>query len=192
MSGLLIVLSAPSGAGKSSVIRALMRRNPGEYLYSISATTRPRRNGEENGRDYFFLSETEFTQKIKNHEFVEWANVHGYYYGTLRAALEAQIAAGKRIVFDLDVKGGLALKEKYPANSILVFIAPPSKEALIQRLRERGTETDEMIARRLRRYSLEMARAKCYDHVVINDVLERVVEEIATVIQNFKPKASNS
>jgi len=185
MTGSLIIFSAPSGAGKSTIIKALMDRYPGKYVYSISATTRLPRCHETDGKDYFFLTVDDFQNKIKNEEFVEWEIVHTDYYGTLKSTIDTYLAAGKQIVFDLDFKGALQVKAKYPRNTLLIFIAPRSADVLLERLKKRGTETDTQIKKRLERYTIEMENAQFYDHVVINDVLEDAISETVGIIGKF-------
>lgn len=188
MNGLLIVFSAPSGAGKTTIINALRDRFPGKYTYSISATTRLPRKHEKSGVDYYFLSEDEFAQKIENNEFVEWAPVHTYRYGTLKSKIEEQIAAGEKVIFDLDVKGALAIKEQFPKISLLIFIAPVSIEVLKERLQKRGTETEEQIRKRLERYVLEMEQSSQFDHLVVNDDLDKTVENVISIVLDFEKK----
>ncbi|MBN2090614.1 guanylate kinase, partial [candidate division KSB1 bacterium] len=178
MSGLLIVFSAPSGAGKTTIIDYLLKNFPDEFYYSISATTRKPRTGEINGNDYFFLSEEEFKKKIEQNEFVEWEIVHENYYGTLKSRVEPLLHAGKNIVFDIDVKGGLKIKSTYPFNSISIFITAPSIDMIIDRLRKRGTENDAEINKRIARYSIELEQSKYFDFIVINETVEKAVEQI--------------
>lgn len=188
MAGLLIVFSAPSGAGKTTIIDYLLKNFPNEFCYSISATTRKPRIGEINGKDYFFLSEEEFKKKIENNEFIEWEIVHENYYGTLKSRVEPLLQAGKNIVFDIDVKGGLKIKASYPANSILLFITAPSIELIIERLRKRGTENDAEINKRIERYSIELEKSKYFDFIIINETVEKAVEQILKIIQTYKEK----
>lgn len=185
MTGSLIIFSAPSGAGKSTIIDALLKKFPGKFEYSISATTRSPRSNEINGKDYFFLSAEDFKQKIKNNEFVEWEKVHTDYYGTLKETVDTLLAACKKIILDLDFKGALQVKKKYPENSLLIFIAPKSAEVLIERLEQRGTESEAQIKKRLERYAVEMENSKYYDHIIINDVLEDAIAETIEVIEKF-------
>lgn len=184
--GLLIVFSAPSGAGKTTIINALLKRFPEKFIYSVSSTTRPLRGKEVDGIDYYFLPLKEFQAKIKNEEFIEWARVHDYYYGTAKKNIEQQLASGKKIILDLDVKGALAVKEMYPTKSLLIFIAPVSTEILIQRLKNRATESDSQITRRLERLPLEMKKSCFYDHVIINDILENSIAKVEELINIFQ------
>jgi len=186
MRGMLIVFSAPSGAGKTTIINEIMQRHQGKFEYSISATTRAPRKNEVHGISYYFLSDTEFQKKIKAKEFVEWAVVHDYYYGTLKNVTEQKLNAGKKLFFDLDVKGGLAIKNLYPENTLLIFIAPPSSEALIERLKQRNTESHAQIEKRLERFSMEMEQAKHYDVRIINDDLESAVNQVTEAINQFE------
>ncbi|RKY78885.1 guanylate kinase [candidate division KSB1 bacterium] len=183
--GLLVVISSPSGGGKTTVIQELRRRCP-ELKYSISATTRPPRKGEKNGRDYFFLTEAEFRNKIAAGEFIEWAEVHGYLYGTTRQYLEPLLQQGETIVLDIDVVGGLNIKKLYPQDSLLVFLKPPSVKELFTRLWKRGTEATTEIVKRFSRVPWEIAKAKEYDVVIVNKDLTKTVNKIIEVIQNYK------
>ncbi|MBN1352045.1 guanylate kinase [candidate division KSB1 bacterium] len=182
MSGLLVVVSAPSGAGKSSIIAGILKNNRLKYHYSVSATTRVPRKGEVDGIDYCFLSEAEFRQKIDANEFIEWAEVHGYYYGTLREKVERRLSEQYIVVLDLDVIGARAVKTQYPESSLLIFIVPPSKEVLLKRLRDRATDCEAEIRKRMGRYDREMSQAKFYDYTVINEDLERTILEVENLI----------
>ncbi len=186
MAGLLIVFSAPSGAGKTTIIDYLLKHFPNEFCYSISATTRKPRAGEINGQNYFFLSVNEFKKKIDNNEFIEWEIVHENYYGTLKSRVEPLLHAGKNIVFDIDVKGGLKIKTAYPQNSMLIFITAPSIELIIDRLRKRGTESETEIKKRIERYAIELEKAKYFDFIVINETVVTTVEQILKIIQTYK------
>ncbi|MCX8051226.1 MAG: guanylate kinase [Chlorobi bacterium] len=178
----LIVLSAPSGAGKTTVARYLLETIPGA-VFSVSATTRPRRNGEVDGRDYHFLSREEFQRCIERGELVEYEEIFGNYYGTLRSATEQALAEGKAMIFDVDVKGALSLKRAFPDDTFLLFIAPPSLEELERRLRHRGTETDEQIRRRLDRAVLEMSYRDQFDAVIVNDDLPTTLERARELVE---------
>lgn len=178
----LIVLSAPSGAGKTTVARYLLETIPGA-VFSVSATTRPRRNGEVDGRDYHFLSRPEFERCIREGELVEYEEIFGNYYGTLRSATEDALQQGKVMIFDVDVEGALSLKRAYPNDTFLLFIAPPSLEELERRLRHRGTERDEQIRRRLERATLEMSYCDQFDALIVNDDLERTLEQARVLVE---------
>jgi guanylate kinase len=175
-----IVLSAPSGAGKTTIARKLAERNPNLQI-SISATTRPKRPLETDGIDYFFLSDDEFSKNLKERNFLEHETVHGFRYGTLRTTLEKMAEEGKQIIFDIDVKGALSIKRLRP-EAILIFIKPPSLAELRQRLKARQTETVQAIRKRLGRLKYEYQQADKFDHVVINDQLDRAVREIESLI----------
>lgn len=180
--GKLIVISAPSGCGKTTIARATLARNPG-MEFSVSATTRRRRGSEVDGRDYFFLSREEFEKKIKNGDLVEWEEIYGEYYGSLRKVVEEALTKGKILLFDVDVNGGLSIKKKYPDDSLLIFIAPPSIETAMRRLRERKTESDEDLRRRFERMPMEMEKGKLYDFTVVNDRLREAIGEVDAIIQ---------
>jgi len=187
--GLLCVLSSPSGGGKTTVIREVLKRRP-EYRYSISSTTRPRRPGEVNGKDYFFLTEREFRTKIAKGEFAEWAEVHGYLYGTSRRFIDGCLKKGQVVLLDLDVQGGLAVKRLYGNHSLLIFLKPPSLEVLVNRLKGRKTESEAEIKRRIQRIPEEMAKAPFYDFVLVNDKLEATVEKIIGLIEKHRERST--
>ena len=178
--GLLIILSAPSGAGKSTLARELLKRDA-RLGFSISATTRAPRPGEEHGRDYYFIGADEFRAKIAAGEFLEWAQVHNNYYGTLQGEVAAMRAAGRDVLLDIDVQGGLQLKGQ-GQEGLFLFIAPPSMLVLEQRLRGRGTNSDEDIRVRLANAQAEMDRRHEYDAVIVNDEVERALDELQRVI----------
>jgi guanylate kinase len=189
--GRLFVISSPSGCGKTTVIRELLKRNP-EFRGSVSATTRPPRSGEREGADYHFLSETEFDRKIASGEFYEWAVVHGRRYGTLKEQVNASLQKGTRLLLAIDVQGGLRVKEQLP-DSVLIFLMPPSMHELENRLRERGTDSAESIRSRLEHAVQEMAVADRYDFRIVNDRLDRTVREIEALIRmkNHKPRGNH-
>lgn len=180
--GLLFVFSAPSGSGKTTIVRDVLNNYP-EFVFSVSATTRNRREIETDGKDYFFLSEEEFQEKLKNREFVEWEKFYGYYYGTLKEFIEQNISKGLNVVFEVDVKGAVSIKYHYP-EAVLIFIAPPSKEVLIKRLTDRKTETQEDLKKRIERSEMELSYADKFDFVVINDILEKAKKEVNEIIKN--------
>ncbi len=183
-SGLLVVISAPSGGGKTTIIQKVLEKGDDDCRYSISATTREQRAGEIQNRDYYFLTQREFEKKKQNGEFVEWAEVHGNYYGTLKAPLERWLREGKLVFLDLDVYGGLEVKKYYGNSALLIFIKPPSFESLRQRLKDRNTETDAQIEKRLQRYPFEMELSEKYDFVTTNYDINKTVETILEIIQN--------
>ena len=171
-----IVFSAPSGAGKTTIVRRLLEKYPA-LAVSISATTRPRRPGERDGVDYIFMDESEFKQAKENNQFLEYEQVHGNYYGTLKSTVNDLRTRGKTVVFDIDVKGALSIRSHYP-DSFLIFIKPPDIEVLIERLKGRKSETEESIRKRLKRIEFEYTFMGHFDYVVINDDLERAVADI--------------
>lgn len=180
--GLLLVLSAPSGAGKTTLAHRLVRALP-EAVFSISATTRPPRGEEKDGLDYHFLSPWEFQEKIDQGQFVEWAEVFGYRYGTLHKTLQNALEQGQVAIFDIDVQGGSTIKSKYP-GAVTVFIFPPSMQELERRLRGRETDSDEVIRKRLAAAREEMGRGHdTYDYLIVNDDLNRAFDDLLAVIR---------
>ncbi len=186
----LYVVSAPSGAGKSTLTKAVSTRRP-EFMMSISCTTRPRRGDEQHGREYYFLTQREFFDRRDRGDFLEWAQVHGHYYGSSREFVEQLLAQGKRVIFDIDVQGAQKLKEVYP-ECTLIFISPPSRMELERRLRERKTDDPAEIAKRLRNAAGELYQARHYDFIILNDVLENAVDELEAVITETQTETSFS
>jgi guanylate kinase len=179
-----IVLSAPSGAGKTTLARKLVGRNHNLKI-SVSATTRPKRPREKEGIDYYFLSEEEFGHNLAENNFLEHETVHGFQYGTLRPVLEKMVRKGKQVLFDIDVKGALSIKKLYP-DSVLIFIKPPSLAELRRRLKARRSDSTQAIKIRLSRIRYEYRQAEKFDHIVINDDLDRAVQEIESIISEKK------
>ena len=180
-SGTLIVISAPSGSGKTTIAKEIMRRNP-SLAFSVSATTRAKRVEETEGRDYFFLTKQEFRKKVSAGEFVEWEEFYGNCYGTLKAEVDRLLKKGKNVLLDLDVKGGLSIKKQYP-EALLIFIRPPSIETLKERLLNRRTEDDATLATRLERVPMELELGCTFDHQVVNDDLERATREVQSLVE---------
>ncbi len=182
MSKSLIVISAPSGAGKTTITKRILEQHPSDLIFSISATTRAKRPGERDGVDYYFLSRKEFEDLIKHNGLIEYEEIFGNYYGTPVEEIDRARDLGKRLLFDIDVKGGLSIRKKFPEESQLIFIAPPTMEILRERLTSRKTEPPEVIQRRLDRASMEMQMAEQYDHRVINDDLDQAIGEVEKLI----------
>ena len=181
--GKLVVISAPSGAGKTSIARSVLLAHPA-FTYSVSATTRPRRPEEEHGRDYIFLTRDEFLRRVAAGEFVEWEEIYGDYYGTLKKEVERALDAGRHVLFDIDVKGGLSIKRHYP-EACLIFIRPPSEEILLERLRKRKTEDQNAIARRMERVPMELELGGSFAHRVVNDTLDRAIAEVEKIVASY-------
>ncbi len=175
-----LVLSAPSGAGKTTIARKLLALRS-DVGYSVSCTTRAPRQGERDGVDYHFLTPAAFEQAVQRGEFAEWAEVHGQRYGTLKSEVEKVMAAGKHVMLDIDVQGARQLRQRF-LNSVTIFVVPPSVEALVARLMGRKTESDEALALRLRNAVSELAEAEQYQHVVVNDNLDHAVALVSAII----------
>ncbi len=187
--GHIIVVSAPSGAGKTTLLRYLHRRMP-DLQYSISATTRPPRNNEIPGEDYYFMDKSEFTQKAEQGEFAEWQKVHDNYYGSPREPIDRAVSEGNTVVMDIDVQGKLQLDKVYP-DAVGILILPPSMEALEERLRRRGTDSEYVIKRRLENALDEIRIAKTkgkYEHTLLNDDLENAKLEIGDLVEHIVHK----
>lgn len=177
----LFVISAPSGAGKTTIARHLLTKFP-FMAFSVSATTRSQRPNEENGRDYYFLSRDDFERRIAHGDLVEHEEIFGNLYGTLISEIEKSLGVGKLLVFDVDVKGALSLKRAFPDEALLIFIAPPSFEKLEQRLESRNTESQEQLKLRLSRAEMEISMQSEFDAVIINDNLERAFAEAEALV----------
>src|SRR5690606_27629632 len=186
MAGKAIIFSAPSGSGKTTIVKHLLQNNP-HLGFSISASTRDRRGRtEENGKDYYFLTPEEFKQRIDNNEFIEWEEVYeGNFYGTLKSEIERIWSEGKDVIFDVDVKGGLNLKKYFGDNALAVFVKVPSIEVLKERLNDRGTETPESLSRRLFKAKFEMEFANKFDVVLVNENLEKSLAEAQRLYEDF-------
>ncbi|MFZ5833166.1 MAG: guanylate kinase [Planctomycetota bacterium] len=184
--GKLVIFSGPSGAGKTTVLRRVFQRANVPLVASVSATTRPPRPGEAHGADYYFLSPDEFAARRARGEFLETVEVfgRGYWYGTLLSEVEERLAEGKWVLLEIDVQGAMDVAKKYP-DAITVFLRPSSLEELERRLRGRGTETEDAIGARLAQARHELALAGCYRHQVVNDDLDRAVDEICSIFSRY-------
>lgn len=181
--GKIIVLSAPSGTGKSSIIKKLLEYPELNLGFSISATSRAPRGTEQHGVEYYFISQTEFMKRAESGEFVEWEEVYpGTCYGTLKSEVQRVIDAGKNLIMDIDVKGGLNVKKCYGDQAITIFILPPSKEELERRLRGRGTDAEDLIRKRLDKADYELSFAPQFDVTIVNDDLDKAVSEVRELV----------
>ncbi len=187
--GVLFVLSSPSGAGKSTIARKLLEVEPGMGI-SVSATTRPIRDGEQDGREYHFVSTDEFKARAANHEFLEWAHVFNYRYGTPRAPVKKMLAEGQDVLFDVDWQGAQQLFQLEGGDVVRVFIVPPSLTELERRLRDRNTDSEEVIQYRMKRAERELSHWDGYDYVVVNDDLDACFEKVHTILQAEREKRS--
>ncbi|KAB1068121.1 guanylate kinase [Tamlana haliotis] len=184
--GKLIVFSAPSGSGKTTIVRHLLQQEELNLEFSISATSREKRGTEVHGKDYYFLSADDFKNHIKNDDFLEWEEVYrDNFYGTLKAEVERIWAKGKNVIFDIDVSGGLRIKRKFPEETLAIFVKPPSVDELKIRLKKRKTETEDKINMRVAKASAELATAPLFDTIIINDTLEHALEEAHEKINDF-------
>lgn len=187
--GVLTVISGFSGAGKGTIVKQLCSRY--QYSLSISATSRKPRAGEEDGREYFFKEKTEFEQMIRDNELIEWVEYVGNYYGTPKSYIRDRLAAGNHVILEIEMEGALNVKKSFP-DALLIFVTPPSAIELKKRLTARGTETEDVIAKRLKRASEESAYMASYDYIVINDMLDECVNQIHSIIQNEQARVKNS
>ena len=178
----IFVVSAPSGAGKTTVVRKVIEKFP-EIVFSISATTRPKRDFEVDGVDYFFMNETEFKKKIESDQFVEWEYFYGYYYGTLKSFVNSETEKGNSVLLEVDVKGALKIKEVYP-EAITLFILPPSIEELKNRLIKRKTESSEDLAKRIERAEMEIDFKKHFQYHIVNDNVDKAREKVFNILSN--------
>ncbi len=186
--GKLIIFSAPSGAGKTTIVKHLLRKLS-NLEFSVSATSRPLRQGETDGKDYYFLSTEEFKKKIDRDEFLEWEEVYsGVCYGTLKSEINRIWEKGSHVLFDVDVVGGLNIKKQYPDNALAIFVMPPNSETLAERLCGRGTDSEESIQKRLDKAEWELTFAPKFDIIIVNDDLEKAVEETINIVTRFISK----
>lgn len=186
MTGKAIIISAPSGAGKTTIVKHLLGIDDLKLSFSVSACTRPLREGEVNGRDYHFMAVDRFKSMIEDDAFVEWEEVYkNNYYGTLKSEVDRIWKMDRHVLFDVDVMGGVNLKSKFGTKALAVFIMPPSIEVLEQRLKFRGTESDEKLKNRINKASLELKFAKKFDVIVVNDDLNKAFEETGNLVADF-------
>ena len=182
----IIIITAPSGAGKTSITHHLLRTFPDQLAFSISAATRQRREKEQDGVDYYFMSEEEFTHKIQQEEFVEWEMVYeGKYYGTLKTELQRIWRQGKVPLLDIDVKGAIHVQQQFPDTTMSVFIEPPSIDELKRRLNSRGTENEESLSARINKAAYELSFKHSFHHVIINTDLRLACSEAADIVGSF-------
>ena len=177
----LFVISAPSGGGKTTIVKAVLQRHP-DFEFSVSATTRTKRANEENGKDYFFLRPEEFQQLIRENALVEHEQIYGNFYGTLKREVDRALNHGNCMVFDVDVKGGLSIKKLYGTKALLLFIEPPSLLVLEERLRNRKTEDEKTFQKRMARVTSELKIGERFDYRVVNDSLARTIHEVDEII----------
>ncbi len=183
--GKLIIITAPSGAGKTTIVRHLLQKYE-DLAFSVSATNRKARAHEKEGEDYYFLSTKEFRDKIKEEEFLEWEEVYDeQYYGTLKSEVERLLEQGKHIVFDIEVKGATNIKNHYKEEALAIFVSPPSIQILLDRLQKRKTEDAKSLRKRIRRAKMEMQYENSFDQVLVNDLLEVALEEAEQMIETF-------
>jgi guanylate kinase len=189
MDGKVVIISAPSGAGKTTIVKHLLQIRELNLAFSVSACTRPIRPNEKDGKDYYFMTVNQFKDKIDDGEFLEWEEVYkNNYYGTLRSEVSRIWSLGQHVLFDVDVMGGINLKEKFGDNALAIFIRPPSIDILRMRLESRGTESAEKIRNRVNKASLELKFARKFDVIVLNDVLEKAQEETQRLVAGFLRK----
>ncbi len=183
--GKLVIFSAPSGAGKTTIVRALLKDIP-NLKFSVSAASRPKRPNEIDGKDYYFIPVEEFRRKIENDEFLEWEEVYeNNFYGTLKSEVDRIWKSGNHVIFDVDVVGGLNIKKYYGERALAIFVMPPSVEELEKRLRNRSTESETDMKRRIEKARYEMTFASQFDEVIVNDNLEKAVSEAKRLVTAF-------
>ncbi len=184
--GKVIIFSAPSGAGKTTIVHSLLKNNKFNLEFSVSACSRKKRGKEEDGKDYYFISADNFRDMIKKEAFIEWEEVYkDHYYGSLKSEVERIINSGNNVVFDVDVKGGMKIKDYYKDKALSLFIMPPSVEELERRLKNRSTDNPEAIRTRIKKAKFEIGFANKFDKIIINDDLEKAKIETHSIIKNF-------
>jgi len=184
--GKLIVFSAPSGSGKTTIVRHLLQQPELNLEFSISATSREKRGQEVDGKDYYFLDLKEFKEKIRGEEFLEWEEVYrDNFYGTLKSEVERIWASGKHVIFDIDVTGGLRIKNQFPEETLAIFVKPPNLNELIKRLKARGEESEDKINMRVAKAPVELATAPQFDEIVVNSDLDHALEDAYKLVSNF-------
>ncbi|MBT8188158.1 MAG: guanylate kinase [Croceitalea sp.] len=184
--GKLLIFSAPSGSGKTTIVRYLLEQPELNLAFSVSATSRPRRGKEKNGVHYYFMTISEFKRHIKNDDFIEWEEVYrDSFYGTLKSEVERLWAEGKNVIFDIDVVGGLRIKKKFPDKTLAVFVKPPSVDELKIRLKKRSTESDDKINMRVAKASIELATAPQFDKIIKNYDLDTALKEAHKMVAEF-------
>jgi guanylate kinase len=186
--GTLFIVCGPSGVGKHTILHRVMAEDP-NLEYSVSATTRPPRTGEVKGKDYYFLDRVEFLRRVEAGDFVEWAQVHDHLYGTLDAEIGRRLAAGRDVALDIDVQGMRNFK-RLPYNTVTVFVMPPSLEVLEERLRARGTDSEEDIALRLRNAREEMDARQAFDYIIVNDTVDGAVADMKAILRAHRCRVS--
>lgn len=191
MKGLLLPIAAPSGTGKTTVCRQLLKQGE-DFVFSVSATTRPPRKMEREGVDYYFMSRAQFEDYIRQGELAEYEQVFDNYYGTLRSSLEAALTAGKILLLDIDVNGALAIKKLYPGQTISIFLLPPNQTELLRRLKGRGSDDEASIARRNARIPAEIKLGEQFDHQIVNDQLDNTVTAIMMIIKEYTTHDTNA
>lgn len=186
LNGKLIIFSAPSGSGKTTLVRHILKTFPESIEFSISATSRPKRGVEQNGKDYYYLSVDEFKQKVENNEFLEWEEVYAdTHYGTLKTEVERIWAKGKAVIFDIDVEGGLNLKNQFAKSALGIFVMPPSIKILEERLHSRSTDSKESIARRVEKAEKELKTAGLFDVFILNENLDEACTKAEDLVKEF-------
>jgi guanylate kinase len=181
--GKIIVISAPSGAGKTTIVKEILKSFT-QLVFSVSATTRPKRETEKHGVEYFFLPEPEFKKKIENNEFIEWEKFYDYYYGTFKSIINDNIDSGKPILLELDVKGALTIKRLYP-YAHLIYISPPSFEELVKRLKQRQTESEPDFHKRVERAKMELSLKDKFDYIIENRDLQTAIGETKSLVKKI-------